>query len=512
MSKFTKGMLAAGVLLANAQMVSADNARQQGDIFFYPLTQSAAVATVEGTTGKKSHFNELNHPWQTPPGVSQTNLTSMSEIEADINQSVVRVVNQGTSATMWDMIAFDPTGQYIFIPHETPVGAGVSRYDTMTDTTVMLFSGDGNGLSGDWGEEGSPTDFGAFDPSTFTPNGTLLLAEEWAGQGRVIEVLNPIAASENGAIIRELTGIPNVAHEGLRFSHDGGALYFVDEWNSGSLYKIVFNDAEDYSQGGTSYVLQVDDFIANGGDAAANWDSGVNADIRTGAATWIEITGTATDPLKNGISSDCGNPDTFGGRCAADELDGTPFGRPEDMEVSYTRSGDTVVYFAATSEHSVYSVIENGDGTALVQVLVSDAETPKNLGFPGTTAILNSPDNLAQDMYGNIFVIEDQPNGGDRGGDIWFVRDTDRDGVAESLDHFLSHVVDGAEATGMIFNPVSPDEFVVSIQHPDSTDLAKYPEGFGDALWKFDISEVNEPREFERKSNRDHDKSKKKSK
>ncbi len=501
MSRFKQGALAAAVLLAIAPVVSADNARQQGELFFYPLTQSAAVATVDGSAPKSSHFNELNHPWQTPPGVSQENLTSMSEIEADVAQSVVRVEGVGTQASMWDMVAYDPTGQYIFIPHETPMGAGVTRYDTLSDTAVVLFSGDGGGVRGDttgWGEEGAPTDFGAFDPSTFTPNGTLLLAEEWSGQGRVIEVLDPLTATENSASYRELTGIPNVAHEGLRFSHDGSALYFVDEDNSGSLYKIVFNDPEDYSAGGTSYVLVVDDFVANGGDPAANWNSGVNRDIRTGAASWVEISGTSADPYKNGISSSCSNPDTFGGRCAANELDGVPFGRPEDMEISTTAAGDSVIYFAATSENSVYSVIENDDGTAYVQVLVSDADTPKNLGFPATTAVLNSPDNLAQDMYGNIFVIEDQPNGGDRGGDIWFVRDADRDGVAESLDHFMSIVADGAEATGMIFNPANPDEFVVSVQHPDSVELNIYPAGFGDALWKFDLSGVNEPRESER--------------
>ena len=87
--------------------------------FFNPLTQSTAVAVPQ-------HINELNSPWQTPAGITQVNLTSMAEIEADIDQSVVRAPGLGTGASMWDMVAYDPTGKFIFIPHETAYGAGVS--------------------------------------------------------------------------------------------------------------------------------------------------------------------------------------------------------------------------------------------------------------------------------------------------------------------------------------------------------------------------------------------------
>src|SRR5690606_17070526 len=119
--------------------------------------------------------------------------------------------------------------------------------------------------------------------------------------------------------------------------------------------------------------------------------------------------------------------------------------------------------------------------------------TPKNAGFASTSGVLNSPDNLAQDALGNIYIIEDAPNGSSTGGDIWFLRDADTDGVAESLDHFLTIQVAESEATGMIFNPVKPTEFVVAVQHPRSTDLEGYPTGFGDAIWTFDLSNVAAP-------------------
>ncbi|MEQ8233773.1 MAG: hypothetical protein RKL32_18870, partial [Gammaproteobacteria bacterium] len=124
------GLGASVVALAASNVAVAGTAP-----FFVPLQQSAAVASP-------NHINELNSPWQTPAGIGQTNLTSMREVEADVNQSIQRAVNAGTSASMFDMLAYDPTGRYIFIPHETPWGAGLSRYDTVTDTNHLIFAGD----------------------------------------------------------------------------------------------------------------------------------------------------------------------------------------------------------------------------------------------------------------------------------------------------------------------------------------------------------------------------------
>ncbi len=488
MKKLTVSLLSASIFAAVSQVSVAGT-----DIYFTPLTHSAPTATVVADRDgvKNTHFNEVNHPWRAPAGVSQVNLTSMSEIEADIMQSVVRVDGLGTGASMWDMVAFDHTGKYIFIPHETAMGAGVTRYDIENDKAEVLFSGDAKGVRGvdaNW-----ENDWGAFDPATYTPNSTLLLGEEWSGQGRLMEVTNPMADPAD-IKVRELDVVPNVAHEGLRFNKRGKTLYFVDEYNSGSLYKIVFNKKRNYARGGQVYVLSVDAFK---GDSSEYWNAEVNAtEARTGRATWIPMTDsngyklTDIDPFKNGISSTCDNPDTFGGRCAADELGATPFGRPEDMEVGKLRNRNEVVYFTATSERTVYSVEETGGNSAYVRVFASDESTPKNLGHPATTAVMNSPDNLAQDALGNIYVIEDAPNSSNIGGDIWFVRDTNTDGVAESLDHFLSLSADGAEHTGMIFNPANATQFVVTVQHPDSTNLNIYEQGFGDSLWMFDIAEV----------------------
>jgi hypothetical protein len=471
MHQFTKKAVFTSVLLACAQTATAGT-----DVFFNPLTQSAAVAQVA------NHVNELNSPWQVPAGVSYRNLTSLHEIEADASQSTVRVPGLAGSASMTDMSAFDPSGRYIFLPHETQYGAGLTRYDTVTDKAINLFRGNMNGAHGNW-----DGDFGALDPATWTPANTILVAEEWSGQGRMFEVMNPMAdvAAGETVIVNELTNIPNVSIEGLQFNHDGSAMYFVDEDRSGSIYKFVPAVKGDYSKGQT-FVLKVDSYTGDPSAQAGKFPDN-NPAGRSGPAIWVAMTDA------NGVALTTANPfdnETRGGRAAADELGGTPFRRPEDMEVGYLNNRHEVLYFTATEEQGVYSVEEMGNGQAIVRLAV-DENTPKNVGYAPTTGHVTSPDNLAQDALGNIYVVEDWPNGDNRGGDIWFLRDANSDGVAESLDHFMSLQVKGAENTGMIFNPANPDQFIINIQHPEST--LDTINGQGDSTWLIDLKDVVAP-------------------
>ena len=102
--------------------------------YFNPLIQSSAVASPK-------HLNELNSPWQAPAGMARKNLMSLKEMEVDAARSV-RGVAAGSHAPMFDMLTGDPSGRYLFIPHTTPFGAGVSRYDTASERTEPLFPGD----------------------------------------------------------------------------------------------------------------------------------------------------------------------------------------------------------------------------------------------------------------------------------------------------------------------------------------------------------------------------------
>ncbi len=82
---------------------------------------------------------------------------------------------------------------------------------------------------------------------------------------------------------------------------------------------------------------------------------------------------------------------------------------------------------------------------------------------------LNSPDNLALDSAGNVYIIEDQPGGR---ADIWFAQDLNKDGdlldADEGLALWASMNVDGAEPTGLYFDPFNPNRAWLNIQHPAS--------------------------------------------
>ncbi len=484
-------------LLITAAMLGGLPAYAGTDVWFTPLTQSAPVVAPNA-------LQELASPWVTPEGINQKNVVSLREVEDKIlspEQSIIRVPGAGTSASMFDMLAYDPSGNYIFIPHETPIGAGCTRVNLYDNSSEIIFAGDQKGVFGT--TEGWANDFGAFDPSRWTPNNTLFLAEEWSGLGRVVEILNPLAPAAD-IQSRVLESIANVSHEGINFSTKfTNTIYYIDEYNSGSIYRFVMAKAGDYTVGRTS-VLSVDAFLSSGGDASLDWNKQAAGVIRDGLASWRHLTDLngnplpgITNPFRDGRSSIPSDPTCFGGRPAADNAGGTPYGRPEDMSIGRLANGNEVLYVAVTSESKVISIeiLERTDrarpsGKCMVRTFVSETGTPKNLGFPATTGVLNSPDNISMDALGNVYVIEDAPNSSTVGGDIWFARDTNNDGVAESLDQFMSIRVGGSEATGMIFNPKVPSEFSVAVQHPSSTDLSTVPNGLGDAIWMFNVSNI----------------------
>jgi secreted PhoX family phosphatase len=83
---------------------------------------------------------------------------------------------------------------------------------------------------------------------------------------------------------------------------------------------------------------------------------------------------------------------------------------------------------------------------------------------------LTSPDNLAVDHDGNIYIVEDRNGGVDD--DIWFANDVNLDGdltdPGEGLGRWASNGTVGSEFTGLYFDPRDKRRAWVNIQHPGS--------------------------------------------
>ena len=428
---FQKKILNTLVTGAIVSMVAATQsmAASPGFDTFIPLPSSVPG----GSLPESSPFELGNASW------TQVSIANRA------NQLAQGQANSGN----WDMITANETGvdagRYLFMPFETGT-AGVQRvdlwnpdYNTRTVTLVAP------------GTQG----FVAGDASRWTPWGSYLTAEEsWGAgstKGRLFELTNSVTATGTGDsnfIHRSL--LPRVSHEGLAFDKNN-AMYFIDEFNGGSIYKFVSanpnaTNGDDYFAAGQTFVMLV--------------DGGNNANA-TGAITWepiSDINGAAI-PGVSVLNAD----GSIDGRLTADVVHGTNYQRPEDLEIKTLANGDQILYVATTTTDEVYSFNLATDNANL---FVSNVTLDQATGL-GVGDVFHNPDNLAIDAEGNIYIIEDQPGGS---ADIWFATDTNHDGIAESVGRWASMSTLGAEPTGLYFDKFNPNIAYLNIQHPASGD------------------------------------------
>jgi hypothetical protein len=422
--------------------------------FFIPLT---APATSLNT-------NEATNPFLLPTGWVATKVTDRTTLSSQA----------GFLSTFgsWDMMNIGGiSNEFIYIPMEVGTGAGVVRYDRDTGLSTTLLGGNNTGsfssTPGTW--DPLSDDFGAIDPAVITPTNTLVVAEEWSGNGRIFEISNQeTATGPTDTSVTWLSNIPSVSHEGIKFD-SLGRMYFIDENSSGSLYRMTPTVAGDLTLGKVE-VMKVDGF----GGLPSFEPTGEAG--RTGAGEWIEIVD------KDGNATTTANPFDFnnrGGRAAADEAGATPFGRPEDLEIATLANGNEAIFMATTSENIVWSIELDADGNEGVNVteftnsLMTPSSQSNPVGAGASAAVygMNRVDNLAFELGPNgeiqLFVVEDQ-----NPSDIWVATDADGDGVADIIDLFASLGPFGSEATGFIVDPRGG--YLVNVQHPSSAN---------DALW-----------------------------
>jgi secreted PhoX family phosphatase len=189
-----------------------------------------------------------------------------------------------------------------------------------------------------------------------------------------------------------------VSHEGIKFDSQG-RMYFIDEYFSVSLYRMTPNTAGDLTSGKVE-VMKMDDFVGN---SAGGGQGQVG---RTGEGEWVEI----VDAIGNVLTA--ADPFDFtarGGRAAADEVGATPFGRPEDLEISILANGNEAIFMATTDENIVWSVELGADGNegVFVSEFVNSLTTLDSSGNPAGTGAndgvygLDDVDNLAVEFGPN---------------------------------------------------------------------------------------------------------------
>jgi hypothetical protein len=380
----------------------------------------------------------------------------------------------------WDMNTLNETGwqrgRYLFTVFETDQ-SGVQRYDLKTGRTRTIWY---SPVAADEPPAPNPAAHVAFDPSFWTPWGTLVTAEEnWCSApagcttnayGRLFELQNPLWApgikepltpfSNFGARFVHQNVIPRVSHEGIQWDHEGN-MYFIDELNGGSLYKytpkvpmkFVLWGWADYFAAGQTFVLRV-------GDG--------NTPNAVGAYRWIPITDSWGRPLPGALSIvDPNGVRSVDARNTTDlpAFKGTDYQRPEDMQIQTIR-GREYMYVATTTTSEVYRLDLK---SRTISVFANRSTIDLATGLPVGSA-LASPDNLALDSEGNIYIVEDRNGGSDN--DIWFAMDRNRDGdlsdPGEGIGRWASNGTVGSEFTGLYFDPFNRRRAWVNIQHPDS--------------------------------------------
>jgi secreted PhoX family phosphatase len=397
---------------------------------------------------------ELVAPFVLAPGYTQTVIANRS------NQLALGQSNSGN----WDMIDTNRTGtdagRYLFMPFETGA-AGVQRVDLReadyNKRTVTIVA-DGT------------QDFVVGDASRWTPWGTYLTAEEsWSdpnqqasGYGRLFEITNPTTADKNGAsFVHRKIGPADirVSHEGLAFDKNNN-FYFIDERNDSHIFKFTSSNpnatnGEDFFKNGQTFVLRVDDGL---NDTYTN----VNEEV-TGGYSWVALTNATGTPVSNAIvKTDPNGLSILDGRATPNVigLHGTNFDRPEDLEIETLANGDQILYVATTTNSKVFALeLASNNIDLFASKATIDVATNAAVGGP-----FNSPDNLAIDNMGNMYIIEDQDQGR---ANIWKATDADNDGVAESIEVWATLATEGAEPTGLFYNEFDGN-FYVNVQHPDS--------------------------------------------
>jgi len=408
-----KTALAASLAAFFAGAASAEQPAIRGPFAFEPLEASAAVGSKDACS-----------PVHLPEGFSQTVLVSETGACAG-GVALDAIAGENDLA---DMNTVNETGaqagRFLYRTHENGAGkAALSVIDLKTGKTAV-YTGQDFGFEGGWAR---------LDGLEWTPWGTLLAAEENGEAGRLFE------CEADGLKIlncHDRPAVGRMSHEGIAVDGNGN-VYVGDELNGGSIYKFVPARYGDLSEGAL-YALKIVEPGAIGG---------------TGKGEWIALV-----PGQNDVVTD----PAVNARKAANEAGATDYLRPEDAEIIGPN-----LYFATTTDSRVLQISLNAGSPFVTEFAgVNVGNVARESAAPAHG--LRSPDNLASDNAGNLYIVEDnEPS------DIWVATpDKDGDGVSDSVALFATLTTPGAEGTGIYFPRTMPKTMLINVQHAaDGNDM-----------------------------------------
>ena len=321
-------------------------------------------------------------------------------------------------------------GRYLYRTHETDEGlAAISVLDLKSKQTAIHMGKEFGGWT-------------RLDGIEWTPWGTLLIAEEAGAFGRLFECRIDGLHVE----CKDRPAVGRMSHEGIAATKEG-TVYVVDEYNGGAIFKFVPDTYGDLSAGQLFALNILNDDVTICSDKA-----GVGF-TPTGEAKWIALT-----PGQNRVVTD----PTYTARSAAREAGVTGFCRPEDVEVI---GGN--LYVATTTTHTVFQIPITMGSPVVTEYVGINTNMNDEGDVPGYG--LYSPDNLASDRAGNLYIIED--NSGKS--DIWVATpDKDQNGMADSVLLFATLTTYGSEGSGIYIPPTEPHTIFLNVQHAyDDNDL-----------------------------------------